>query len=194
MRTRRAERCVRCHLAHEACLCASIEPIAVRTSIALLVHHVETHKTTHTGRLASLAMGARYLRWGDPRLPRPEPIAGPVLLLFPTPEARLLRAEDAATSATLVVPDGTWPQARRIARRVERDWPGPVTAVRIAPQTPSIYPFRSTEREDALCTFEALLHALAVLEGTERGPTVKAEALALFQRFVLRQSRASQLE
>ncbi len=194
MRTRRAERCVRCHLAHEACLCGMIEPIAVRTSIALLVHHVETHKTTHTGRLASLAMGARYVRWGDPRLAPPTPIEGPVLLLFPTPDARLLRPEDADGNATLVVPDGTWPQARRIARRVCRQWPGPVTAVRIAKGAPSLYPFRSTEREDALCTFEALLHALAVLEGAERGPTVKDQALALFQRFVLRQSRASQLE
>jgi DTW domain-containing protein YfiP len=188
MRTRRAARCEVCHLAHEACLCALIEPIVVRTEIALLVHHVESHKTSHTARLAALAMGARYELWGHPERPRTEPIEGPLLLLFPTPDARLLCERDAG--ARLVVP-GNWAQARKIANRVLRDWPGPIEAVRIMATTPSAYPFRVRPREDALCTFEALIAALAILEGPARGPAVQAEALALFQRFVLRQARAS---
>lgn len=171
-------------------MCDQLTPIAVRFPIQVLVHHVEAWKTTNTGRLAQLTMGARFDRWGDPDHSVPPLPEGRVLLLFPSDDARPIRAEDAEGTPTLVVPDGTWNQARKIGNRVARGCAGRVTRVRVDAGA-SGYPFRKTEREGALSTFEALAHALTVIEG-ERGPRVLEASLALFRSFVARQSRSAQ--
>jgi DTW domain-containing protein YfiP len=193
MRTRRMVRCERCHQGVDACMCDALAPIAVRTPIQVLVHHVEAWKTTNTGRLAQLTMGARYDLWGDPTTRAvPSLPQGKVLLLFPSDDARPMREGDAEGAPTLVVPDGTWNQARKIANRVASSCEGRVVRVRVETDAPSAYVFRRTAREGALSTFEALAHALSVLEG-EEGPRVREQALALFAEFVRRQSRASQM-
>jgi len=157
----------------------------------VLVHHFEAWKTTNTGRLAALALGARYELWGHPTVPPPAMPEGRVLLLFPSDDARPLRPEDAAGAPTLIVPDGTWPQARKIARRVHEACGDRVVRVRVEPDAASTYRFRRSARADALSTFEAIALAVAVLEG-DAGPAVLRETTRLFDTFVERQARASQ--
>jgi len=183
MRTRRLERCGVCALPQPVCLCGRVRPIPIATRLLVLVHWIEAFKTTNTGRLAQLAFDARYERWGARDQPLPTLPEGPLLLLFPFEDARLLVPSD--RGATLVIPDGNWPQARKIARRVHAR--GDVTSVRIA-EEPSRYSLRRTKRPFALSTFESIAHALGTLEG-ERGPEVTAQSLAIFDAFVERHAR-----
>lgn len=169
-----------------ACVCALATPIALRTKVLVLVHRIEAFKTTNTGRLAALSLGARLERWGARDGTRPALPEGPILLLFPFDEARPLERADAERDATLVVPDGNWPQARKIARRVREGAEERVTIVRLEGERPTGYQgLRRTRREHALSTLEAIAHALRVLEG-ERGPEVAAQTLALFDAFAAR--------
>lgn len=179
VRTRRIERCERCGQPLPVCICDLAQAIAVTTKILVLVHHIELRKTTNTGRLAALALGARMERWGEKDAPWPTLPEGTLLLLFPSDDAVPLAAEHAG--ATLVVPDGNWPQARKIARRVRAHAAGRVTPVRLC-GSESRYAFRKTAREDALSTLESIASALGVLESAETERAV----LALFEAFSAR--------
>lgn len=158
------------------CICDLVRPIAIATPLMLLVHHIELRKTTNTGRLAHLALGARLERWGERDVPWPALPEGRLLLLFPSDDAEPLRPAHAG--ATLVVPDGNWPQARKIARRIRTHAADRVTPVRIV-GTESRYAFRQSAREDALSTIESIAAALGVLEGAE----IERSIRALFDAF-----------
>jgi DTW domain-containing protein YfiP len=111
------------------------------------------------------------------------------LLLFPEPEAqcvddlwleRELR-QDPGRKFTLIVPDGTWNQARRVGRR-EPELAG-VRRVTLAPGPLSEYRLRREHRDSYVCTFEAIARLLGVLEGQ----AVRNELEGLFRKFVGRQ-------
>ncbi len=191
IRTRRLPRCPRCNQAEAACICDALVRVAIRTKVLVLVHHLEARKTTNTGRLAALGLGARLGLWGDRDADPPALPDGRVLLLFPSEASRPLVPGDATSDATLVVPDGSWPQARKMARRVEAACAGRVERVRVEAGVPSLYTLRRTTREGALATIEAIAYALSVLEGDE-GARVMTETLALFGAFVERQARHGQ--
>ncbi len=192
MRSRRAPRCARCHYAAGVCLCASLERLAVRTRVHVVAHYIELQKTTNTSRLAVLALERATLHGrGDPNDRAPGPVPeGHRLVLFPSEGARTLTPEDARDDLVLVVPDGTWTQAGRIARRD----PAALGAehVRLPPRGPSRYPLRHTEREGAVSSLEAIACALGVLEG----PHVERHLLSVFDAFVARavQKRLGALE
>ena len=169
------------------CCCDLTAPIALRTKLAVLVHRVEAFKTTNTGRLAALALGASYDRWGERDGSQPELPEGPLLLLFPSDDSRPLAPSDAERGATLVVPDGNWPQARKIAKRVLAAAPERVTCVRIVHESASGYLLRHTTRAGAVSTIESVACALGVLEG----PELEAKVLAMFHAFVARHSSFS---
>lgn len=162
-------------------------PIDVRTKLAVLVHCEEALKTTNTGRIAALALGARYDRWGERDGTHPALPEGQLLLLFPSDDSRPLVASDAQRDATLVVPDGNWPQARKIAKRVLAGAPERVTCVRTIHEGASRYLLRHTTRPGAVSTIESIASALGVLEG----PALEAQILAIFDGFVLRHSTFS---
>jgi len=94
--------------------------------------------------------------------------AGEVLLLFPETSAIPLSVEEAPKirrPVTLIVPDGTWTQAKKIAARVSA-FPG-VRRVRVPTEVPSRYRLRSSDRGSRLCTLEAVARALGALESVE---------------------------
>lgn len=83
-------------------------------------------------------------------------------VLFPTETAAPLE-EVAGQVDTLIVPDGTWGQARRIVRRHARCKGLP--AVRLSSPGRSQYALRRAPTETGLCTIEAVAEALRILEG-----------------------------
>ncbi len=186
MRSRKALRCARCRYAVSVCLCDELTPRPVRTRVHVVAHYIELHKTTNTSRLVLRALeGASVHGRGHPERREPGPVpAGHRLVLYPSEGARVLTASDARDDLVLVVPDGTWTQAGRIARRD----PAAVGAdhVRLADLGPSRYGgLRSTEREGAVSTLEAIAHALGILEG----PEVEAHLLSVLDEFVRRALR-----
>jgi DTW domain-containing protein len=100
-------------------------------------------------------------------------------VLFPTDDAVPL--EDlAADVRCVIIPDGTWVQARRIARR------HPACAnlkkVRLSAKLRSAYLLRRSHLENGLCTLEAAAEVLRVLEAD----SCAAPMLAAFAQWVER--------
>lgn len=183
MRSRRAQRCAGCGLTPGLCLCAEITPTVTRSHVLLLVHHVEVHKPTNTARLAlrALSNATLHVCGRDLREERPQPSARR-LLLFPAAGARPLEQGEglAGQPVQLIVPDGTWSQARRIARREQLAQEAEPVCL---PECPSSrYDLRRNVREGGLCTLEAIARALAILEQPELEPPL----LTTLDRFVER--------
>lgn len=181
MRTRRLERCPGCGLPHDLCLCAELPKISLPTRVVLLVHNVEVHRSTNSGRLLlQILEGSqqhiRGARGGDAaRVPD-----GTRLVLFPAPGARLL-TPDETRPVVLLVPDGNWSQARRMPRR-EQSARGSELVHLPDGGAPSRYRLRQTNRPGAVSTFEAVARALAILEG----PEVERDLMVVFDEFVRR--------
>lgn len=184
IRSRRVERCAGCRLTPALCLCAELVPMAVRTRVVVLVHRKEIHKSSNTGRLAaSLLAGASLVVRGDrdDAGARPELEGMRRLVLFPAPGAAVLDASMAREPVALIVPDGSWSQARKMTRRdalAERAEP-----VVLPPGPPSRYGLRRNAREGGLCTLEAIGRAMGILEGSH----IEQHLLAVFEHFVDRQ-------
>jgi DTW domain-containing protein YfiP len=148
-------------------VCAELPRIAVRTRVVVVMHRREAITSTNTGRLAARVLeGASVrvrgsLRGGDPE-PLPE---GRRLTLFPGDGVRMLEPRDALGDVVLLVPDGSWSQARRLARR-DASMRG-TELVTFAQSAPTRYGLRRSARDGGVCTMEAIARALAILEGPE---------------------------
>jgi len=155
--------------------------------VIVVMHRREAITSTNTGRLAARVLEGAHVRvYGEPASEAPAALPeGRHLALFPREGARVLDPKDAAGEPlSLLVPDGTWSQARRLMLR-DAALRG-AEPVALPPAEPSRYRLRRHEREGALCTLEAIAHALGVLEG----PAIEAELLTLLDVFVTRALRA----
>jgi len=187
MRSRRTPRCPGCWLPVALCLCAELPRLAVRTRVVVMMHRREAATSSNTGRIAARVLeGASVrVRGGDPAIAVDPLPSGRRLVLFPAAEARLLTPDDAAGDAVvLLVPDGTWSQARRLLRR-DDIFQG-AELVTLPPAGPSRYGLRRHAREGSVCTLEAIGRALGLLEGG----TIEADLAEVLDRFVARSQRA----
>jgi DTW domain-containing protein YfiP len=175
----RLPRCTGCALPVEACICAELRALPSRTRVVVRMHRVESTKLTNTGRLVPrLVEGARVEIVGLE--PASEPVEGERrLLLFPSEGAPPLEEALAERGpVTLLVPDGSWSQARRIAHHELRRHD--LALVSLPDPSDSRYRLRRKPKTGGLATLEAVAHALGVLEG----PHLEQHLLAAFDRFV----------
>ncbi len=160
------------------CICALIQPCATRTRVVLLLHQLEQEKPTNTGRLAARCLSNSTIveagsapAWTVP--------GADALLLFPHPEARPLEDwRGSPRPIVLVVPDGTWRQAKKARRRIAGLDQLPCATLPAA--GPSSYRLRHAARPDRLATIEAIARALGILEG----PDVQARLDYIFRVMV----------
>lgn len=161
MRSRRLSRCGTCGLYVALCECAALPVLATQTEVVVLLHRLERFKSSNTGKLAArmLARGTVVVGGAPVELP-PSPGS---YVLFPHATAIPLVEAQSRGLRRLIVPDGTWPQAGRLARR------DPVCAglpcVSLQSARPSRYALRRSDRPHALATIEAIAEALRLLEG-----------------------------
>lgn len=169
-RNRSDHRCGRCRMHTALCLCALLPRVQTRTRVVVVVHHVEARKPSNTGRLATLCLAGSEL-WvrGEPGAPQVafEPEVGRrALLLFPHPDAPpLAPAAGSSEPVTLVVPDGSWRQAAKVRARVHGCAALPCVSLPVPER--SRYRLRAEPHAHCLSTFEAIVAALAILEGDE---------------------------
>lgn len=157
----------------EDCICELAAPLSLATRVALVMHRRETKKPTNTGRLAELSIaGTRRFVRGHREDPADlTELLDPdrrVWLLFPRDDARVVTPADVAADrrpVTLVVPDGTWPQARRAVAREPVLAEAPAYLPPPGPRT--TYGLRKEHVEGGLATFEAIVRMLAVIEGDD---------------------------
>jgi DTW domain-containing protein YfiP len=180
----RQARCPGCGLTHTTCLCSTYPRLASSIAICVVMTRSEARSASNSARLLSLWLPGveLHVRGGADDTGAPERwVARPgSALLFPGGSCSEPLPADVRH---LIVPDGTWAQARRIERRCFGT--SGLPRVSLATSWPSVYELRRGRQ--GLCTFEATALALGVL-----GHAPLAEAL--LERFVEWARRAQVLK
>jgi DTW domain-containing protein YfiP len=182
-------RCPACMMYRELCVCAAIPTLVTRTRLVLLIHYREARKPTNTGQLAARCMpNSEVGIIGDRGRPELPAIGEDALLLYPADDAIPIAQAIAANPdrpRTLIVPDGNWRQAAKMAKRV----PGVASAQHVTldgvEAAPTEYGLRREPKDGGLATLEAIARALRILEG-EHGASVEEAMLAVFRLMVSR--------
>lgn len=159
-----------------------VPTIDLRTKISLVIHHRELSRNSNTGLLALRALvnsemrirgeGRETLDLKDLLSPQYR-----TFLFFPSPDAveldRALVAQD-RRPIQLIVPDGTWRQARKIhSRHPElKDLP----RVKISTPNNSTFQLRAQSRPERMATLQAIAYSLGVIEGDP----VQAQLMKLY--------------
>jgi len=163
--------CLACRLPEWLCVCTHAPRVAIRTPLLLVVHVHERGRTSNTARLLALAIRDTTLV-GHGGLPAPPDLASHVptgatpLVLFPGRGARTLTPELVAalpTPPALVVPDGNWKQAGRMAKRLPLL--DAAAKVSLPARAFAGRALRCNRPGHRMSTYEAVVQALAILEG-----------------------------
>ncbi len=156
------------------CFCGEIKVHETKTRVSIIMHHREKHLTSNTAKLATLTLSnAQIYQRGLPENPfsleqlNLEEGVLP-LYLFPDEDAVLLDEnflQNHPGPYHLIVPDGTWNQAKKVRRRE----PGlsDLLCVKLSDNVKGEYKLRNSVRADGVCTFEAVIYALEILENKE---------------------------
>lgn len=176
--------CSKCGLNPDLCLCSEIPSLTLKTKVCLIIHHRELKRTTNTGRLALQSLTNSEMRV------RGEKDKGPLdltdllvpsyrsILFYPSEDSKELTVEFVNQSPLpiqLIVPDGNWRQASKVASRhpelknIER--------VKISEKNTATQHLRVEHFEEGMSTLEAIAKALGIIEGSE----VKEALLKLYQ-------------
>lgn len=186
-------RCLNCRVNTHFCVCEHIKPFDIQTNVSLVVHVRELKLTSNTAQFA------------QKMLPRHADVvirgrvndtfnAGPVLkrngrplFLYPHDDALELNEdfkEKFPGPYHLIIPDGNWQQARKVRQREEGF--SKLPAVKLPPGITSEYGLRKALHPEWVSTYEAMAHALGILEGTE----VKEKLMDFFRIWVKNTERA----
>jgi DTW domain-containing protein YfiP len=111
-------RCRGCWLVIERCVCGVARCHALPIGIVVVRHHKEVTRASNSARLVPLALSRSEIRDLDGHthavnLSDLDPRTTAVLF----PEGAPLESGDHSALTTLVIPDGTWRQTRRMVRR-----------------------------------------------------------------------------
>ena len=170
------------------CICGSIPRLDLSTRVCLIFHVNELKRSSNTGRLALRALVNSEMRVrGETR----EPLDLSDLLtdryrtflFYPTVDAVELDHELVAQERTpiqLLVPDGSWRQAKKVHSRHHelKDVP----RVKIGAPDISKFHLRAQHRPEGMATLQAIAHGLGVIEGD----LVKAQLMKLYDAKVER--------
>ncbi len=172
-RSKRSERCPRCRMHVQLCICQAIPSYSLATRLVLVMHRREQHKPTATGPLALEALANSELRihghsdqpldCSDLNTPNRR-----TLLLYPGDAAFVLNdalLQQDRRPVNLVVPDGNWGQAARMGRRLPGL--GHAEMVRLPEGPPTRWGIRRECHPQGLATFEAIARALGIIESPE---------------------------
>lgn len=144
----------------ELCLCPEVAPVSTKTRIILVMHYEESYKPTNSGFWVKNLLPATEIRIrGLPDRPVDASGLEDAKILFPSEEAEVLTRETAPT--TLIIPDATWRQARRMVRREPALKQKP--HVMLPPGPPSEFRIRHHQDRASLSTLEAASRALEIL-------------------------------
>ncbi|MBW1879928.1 MAG: DTW domain-containing protein [Deltaproteobacteria bacterium] len=187
-RSKMSVRCRHCRMQIARCICDLVPTLDIETRVVVVMHKREWAKTTATAHLAALAIPSCEIRLRG-RVDEPLAIEDLLaedrqsLLLYPsenaTPLCRALVEAD-PRPVTLVVPDGSWRQAAKAARR--EAVLSALPQVSLPAEAPSRYRLRREPKREGLATFEAISRALGIIEG----PEVRARLDAFFEAMVQR--------
>jgi len=123
-----------------------------------LQHSQELVKPTNSARLACRILSSASVRtWERTSPPEFDPEA---ILLFPFPGTPVLEASDLEAPAMVVIPDGTWSQASRMANVLNR--PGTLRARTLPPGESSLWSVRLSNDPARISSAQAASATLAI--------------------------------
>jgi DTW domain-containing protein YfiP len=175
------------------CICALIPRLETRTRLLLILHQLEDRKPTNTGRLATrcLANSAVSTRGGAP--PATHWQGTQPVLLFPHEQAQPLADWcGSRLPVTLVVPDGTWRQAKKARQRVEGLSDLPCAALPVVER--ARHRLRQDDRPDHISTIEAVALAMRILEGPEVAEPIERICRIMVERTLWTNGRIASSE
>ena len=152
------------------------------------MHQREARKPTNSGRLAHLCLPNSEVRLRG-EIGRVLSLDGLIqnerqtLILYPSEESMELSNEyllHIEKPITLIVPDGTWTQGSRTARRICQSLTIP--HVKLPLGAPSNYRLRKEHDPQGMSTFEAISRALQIIEKND----IEKRMQPIFQTMVER--------
>ena len=175
--------CVRCGLNPLLCICEIIPKLDLKTRLLLVVHAKELKRTTNSGKLALEALPnslllIRGIRGNNLDLSEHLSEDFTSLLFYPAADAHELNAEfmkSIKKPVQLIVPDGNWRQASKVAIRHEEL--KNIPRVMIKKKNIAIHHLRAESSEYGMSTLEAIAKALGVIEG----PATEKSLMTLYE-------------
>ena len=149
--------------------------IELKTKIVLVIHHRELSRNSNTGLLAlrALVNSEMRIRGEGRQALNLQELLSPhhrTFLFFPCADAveldRTLVTQE-RRPIQLIVPDGTWRQAKKILSRHPELKQLP--RVKISTPNHSTFQLRAQSRPERMATLEAIAHGLGVIEGDPVG-------------------------
>jgi DTW domain-containing protein YfiP len=169
------------------CLCASWPRLSAATRVVLVAHAAEWRQSSNTGRVAVLTLrDAELAIWGR----REQPLDVTLLardeartvILHPSGAAPLLGPSSDPRPVRLLVPDGTWRQSARIAKKLAA-LPGVERArIDVSKRGPSQSSLRTAPSHEQLGTGEAIAAALDALGDHEAAAGLRDAVLTMIDR------------
>lgn len=176
------EPCGICAASRTSCLCDVVPRIELKTKVCLVIHHRELSRSSNTGLLALRALVNSEMRIrGEGRealdLKDLITLQYRTFLFYPSGDAAELDEAlvmQESTPIQLLVPDGTWRQARKIhSRHLElRNLP----RVKISKPNNSTFQLRAQSRPERMATLQAIAQGLGIIEGD----LVRAQLMKLY--------------
>ena len=163
-------RCGRCFQQVGHCVCDGIPTIQCETNFLIVRHWKERRKPSNTGRFVDYALSsARIVDYGAPgETWNPQVLEMPApVLLFPHPDG----LECTFRPESVIVVDGSWPQARKLVNKLPGLRNLPRLTVR-APETKRVR-LRTPPMAHGVSTIEAVAAALDVLHGSATGEPLR---------------------
>jgi DTW domain-containing protein YfiP len=169
-------------------MCGLIPRIELSTRICLVVHHRELTRSSNTGLLAVRALVNSELRVRGKTngiLDLSDLLGSQyrTFLFYPSEDAVELDKELVAQDTVpiqLIVPDGTWRQARKVHYRHPEL--KNVPRVKISAPSSSVFQLRAQQKPERMVTLHAVAQALGVIEGD----WVEAQLMHLYRTKVER--------
>lgn len=163
-------RCHQCHMVRLLCYCDETSLYSNTTPVTVLLHSQELKKQSNTGALAARCLKNSHLHlygnqehpldWKTIILPNHRP-----LLLFPYANITLTdvcESQSDGKPIQLIVPDGSWRQGNKMARKASMHLP--LQRVALPDCGPSQYIIRKEKRHPTgLATIEAIAHSYRLL-------------------------------
>lgn len=181
-RSSRDKRCPQCKIQFNSCFCDKVKVLQCSTKLSAIIHQKEKFLPSNTVNL--LKRNFPHLETYTRGAPDGESCHFEVskdhypLFLFPDENAVALTPEFISRihrPIQLIIPDGTWRQARKIHRRMPSMQS--VQTIKIVGNYKSLYTLRKQKFEYGLSTYEAVAKALEVIES----PQLACEMLEQFK-------------
>lgn len=176
------EPCEICAASRHACLCDMLPRMELRTKICLIIHHRELSRSSNTGLLALRALVNSEMRIrgeGREALDLKDLLTSQYRTFLFYPSSNAVELDKALVMQEtkpiqLLVPDGTWRQARKIHSRQRelRDLP----RVKLSAPNNSVFQLRAQSQPERMATLQAIADGLGIIEGDR----VRAHLMKLY--------------